>query len=200
MGCESWCMAVYDQNANRRYYLERGRCPSCSGKAILPPGQKQCPECQKKQRERYKAKRDGWKARGLCSRCGRETDGKHVMCDRCREKHRGNPEQDKRLREFRNQRKEAGKCVVCGVAWAEGGHTMCAKCLKKHRDKTRKWTANSGRSAARQQLRDAGLCVDCRTPTDGVHVYCDKCRERHADSARKYRIHQKTIREGLAWE
>jgi NMD protein affecting ribosome stability and mRNA decay len=94
----------------------------------------------------------------------------------------------------------AGRCVVCGVAWAEGGHTMCAKCMKKHRDKTRKWAANSDKTADRQKLRDAGLCVDCRTPTDGVHVYCDKCRERHADSARKYRIHQRTIKEGLAWE
>lgn len=192
---------MYDQNANRRYYLDRGRCPVCVGNP-LAPGRKMCEGCLAKRREQYQEKRRKRLAEGVCTRCGRETDGVHKMCRQCQDYVKTwSPYNSRRKKIQREERKEAGKCVVCGVAWAEGGHVMCASCGKKHNESSRLSLARSDREVRRQQMREAGICLDCGKPVDdGEHIYCAKCRTAHADSARKRRIHKRTIALGLVWE
>ena len=67
------------------------------------------------------------------------------------------------------------KCLTCNAEAVEN-RARCAKCLKYAADYARQRS---------KKLRDAGLCMDCRTPTVSG-VYCPKCGEKHNAATHRY--------------
>ena len=182
---------MYDEKANREYYLNNGRCPRCAGKNPVEPGTHRCRECALKESERYYSRRQYWINTGKCSRCGTPLeDNKYRTCKKCRD-HSAMFKQRKRKenRTAYERRMESGKCVRCGKQYAEAGMVYCRECLNKHKQ----WQRNSDprwekKYERRQKLIDAGLCIDCRRPTKDGRQRCDRCIEMRRDSTRKYKI------------
>ena len=119
---------------NYKYFQDRGRCPYCKGQRFAEPGLKVCAVCREKRNARLKEMRDEWRSAGLCTRCGKPVEGERRTCESCLAKHNQLYGEQKRAadREKYHQRLDAGKCVRCGIAWAEPGHSFCRKCLDKH--------------------------------------------------------------------
>ena len=189
---------MYDAKANREYYLRNGRCPMCGGKRPVEPGTHRCRECAIRECDRKAAKKQRWITAGRCSRCGGELadDGRRT-CPECRAKalkySARNAQSQKTLSD---KRKEGGKCVRCGVRWAEAGHTLCKQCLQSERARSKRYDPDGAkRREKRQQRIDAGLCIDCGTPTENGRKRCQRCIEMRRDSTRKYKIIKRLERE-----
>lgn len=156
--------------------------------------------------EGIRAKRDQWRAEGLCYSCGAEAAEGHKLCEdhlryhrmkgrerrsspAANEKVRAKRARSRATREAarrnaearRSKKRDAGVCVTfeC-VAVATVGE-LC----EAHADPNfkRKVTAASMR-ALHARRRAAGLCVQCGWPNDrqGVNL-CTDCRDTHRDSA-----------------
>ena len=182
---------MYDYKANRQYYIDRGRCPCCSGRNRLDEGHKVCPECREKNRAHRNALYAKRKAAGLCIRCGEPVEDGRVECRACRARHK--PYQVKanaKLKRKRDRLREEGKCTVCGISWAEPGHVLCKKCMLKERRNyalNRDYYVEYAR-ARRVERMAKGICVDCGKPSEEGMSRCKACRERNLDSSRKYEI------------
>lgn len=185
---------MFDWKANRDYYLNNGRCPRCAGKNPVELGTHRCRECALKESERYYSRKQYWIDTGKCSRCGAPLeDTKYRTCQKCRDyAARFKPRKRDENKSSYDRRKEDGRCVRCGIRYAEGGMVYCRECLDKHK----KWQQNSDPAWAkkyerRQKLIDAGLCIDCRRPTNNGRKRCDRCLEMRRESTRKYKITRK---------
>lgn len=188
---------MFDQKANRAYYLSRGLCPRCGGKHPVRPGMKRCMECSIKEGERVKARHDARAKAGLCVRCGApvEDEGR-LTCRACREHQmRYNARNAAAVKRLHEKRRAEGKCIECGQHWAEPGKTLCEKCLEAGRARHRVYDPDGAKAKARRQARiAAGLCIDCGKPADRTQL-CARCRERHKDSWRKAQIMKRFTRE-----
>ena len=137
---------MFDQRANRAYYLERGKCPRCGGKHPLIPGMKRCAVCSEKERQQVKDRTRRRIEAGLCVRCGKRPapDG-FRMCEQCRKDDKVfrvyDPVKAKRRRD---KLKERGICINCASAPAVGQHVRCEKCREKQRK--RKGAANENQT------------------------------------------------------
>lgn len=174
------------QRANRLYYLSRGLCPGCGGKAYIQPKRVLCIECQQKHDAWQTEARARWKAEGKCTHCGRERDKKGVLCSKCVSV-RSNA---KAVKQRRERLKALGMCTVCGRTWAEPGHVKCRKCLDRHKA----YNAKSNEQAKKRRAARvaAGLCIDCGKPTDREGKQrCSACIEARRDSTRKYQIRKR---------
>jgi len=175
---------------NRAYYLSRGLCPRCGGKAPVQPGRVLCKECQQKHDNDQKARRAKWKDEGRCTRCGRERDDpEKAMCAKCRkymhDLRKGGAEYAK---ERRDMLREHGICTRCGIRYAEPFRAWCSKCQQKHRKETAGDPKQIARAKERREVRKAaGLCIDCGRPSEGKSR-CPRCAEARQESVRKYRI------------
>lgn len=193
-------MATKEQReANAAYYLSRGRCPRCKEHNPVEPGKKQCTECHEKDLERSRAKLVQRREAGRCVCCGGpldDDDGKR-SCIRCRERAKQSRKKRRNKILWRyNDRKDEGKCVVCGVAWAEPGHSSCRKCIDKHNDSARESEKRTGGKAKLVQQRlEAGLCISCGKPTEDGHKKCPKHLASQRDSNRKYKIRKRLKQE-----
>lgn len=178
---------MYDWKANRAYYLNNDRCPRC-GKNPVEPGKRRCRECAIHESENRQKRRLYWIATGKCSRCGAPLEDKqYKTCQRCRD-HAARFKNDQNKRVY-DARKEEGKCVKCGKKYAESGKVYCQDCLNRQKQWQRKSDpGNVKKYERRQELIDAGLCIDCRRPTTGGRQRCDRCIEMRRDSTRKYKI------------
>ena len=189
------------EKANREYYRAQGRCYRCGGKRPLMPGKALCEHCYTVQIEGNRRRIAYRKANRLCRMCGKPLgDSKTQLCAECHEKgaHRREVANAK-LQEKRHKRKEEGKCVECGIRWAEPGKTRCQRCLDRKKQNER--DADSGwrnRNERRAMLKAQGRCIDCGRKSKGF-ARCFSCRGKRLDSQRKYVIHQKTIKAGLEW-
>lgn len=188
---------MYSEKENREYYIRIGRCPRCGGKNPLAPGMHTCRECADKSSAGWRERRKYRRENGLCTRCGKPLpDGsKYVTCDKCREYIRP-------FKAFNKARYEGlklqGKCVKCAKRWAEPGKTMCKQCIADwHRSATlNNDTYQENKRKRRQELREAGLCIDCGQVVDGDnHTRCKRCRDMRMDSTRKYRIRKRLEKE-----
>lgn len=183
---------------NRAYYLSRGLCPRCGGKARVEEGRVLCQDCQKKHDRWQKDSRAQWKEQGRCTRCGRERDTDTVLCAKCRaymaDIRRDNAKVSK---ERRDKLREKGFCTRCGKTWAEPGHSFCGKCLERHRRETNTPEQKQKADARRRARVEAGLCIDCGKPTKDGKQRCRACVEARRDSTRKYQIMQRIKREAL---
>lgn len=57
-------------------------------------------------------------------------------------------------------------------------------------------TYQENKRKRRQELREAGLCIDCGQVVDGDnHTRCKRCRDMRMDSTRKYRIRKRLEKE-----
>ena len=183
--------------ANYHYYLDRGRCPLCHGKRLVDPGYHSCAECREERNERSRQNERRKRAEGLCPRCGEpQTDG-HILCEKCRDyKKANNAREIERLRRIYTGRLEAGKCVRCGIAWAEPGRTACRKCMDKHNAVNKEYDPKwQKRTAKRQERIEAGLCIDCGRPAEEGKQRCQRCNWRRQESMRVYRIKKRIDRE-----
>ena len=102
--------------------------------------------------------------------------------------------------------KSQGICPRCTVRWCKPGYVHCEICLKQMRAaKDRRDPTGDGKRAydheRRAKLMAKGLCPVCGKykPIEG-RTECAVCRQRKRDSQLKYRMHQKTVKEGLQWE
>jgi hypothetical protein len=181
--------------ANRMYYLNAGRCPSCGGKRPVVEGETRCSVCREKERQRKREKHDRWLASGLCTRCGKPRDeAGYLKCIACRDKakayYKAHPEKY-------NTRKIMGMCVDCGRMAAEAGKVLCKKCAEKRKARSIEndpgWDKKYER---RKRLIADGLCISCGKPTDREgKSRCSVCLARQRDSTRKYQILKRMDRE-----
>lgn len=184
--------------ANRLYYLSIGKCPKCGGRNNVEPGTHRCRACALRESEnnrKRKAKRIG---AGVCSRCGGPLDdSRWKTCQKCRDyNNKFKPMEHEQAKKVRERRKDEGKCVVCGIRWAEPGRTLCEKCNAKHKQYQQNGDPGWAKKYERRQARiDAGLCIDCGAPTQDGRQRCQRCIEMRRDSTRKYKIIQKIKRE-----
>jgi hypothetical protein len=183
---------------NYKYFQDRGRCPYCKGQRFAEPGLKVCAVCREKRNARLKEMRDEWRSAGLCTRCGKPVEGERRTCESCLAKHNQLYGEQKRAadREKYHQRLDAGKCVRCGIAWAEPGHSFCRKCLDKHLLECKRYDPDHAKANARREARrKAGLCIDCGKPAMEGKSRCQRCYERQQDSGRKRSILNRIDRE-----
>lgn len=188
---------MFDQKANRAYYLSRGLCPRCGGAHPVRPGMKRCMECSIKEGERAKAKHDARVTAGLCVRCGGPVgDDGRLTCQSCRDAQvKYNAQHTVAVKALHEKRRAEGKCIECGERWAEPGKKMCKKCLEAGRARHRVYDPDGAKAKARRLARiAAGLCIDCGNPADRTQL-CARCRTRHKDSWRKRMITQRFTRE-----
>lgn len=107
---------------------ELGLCVQCGAKA--QDGYSRCPECARKEREKYAEKRDG----GICVRCGKPSGGR-VHCESCAEwckKYYAERGALDNARKLRSERRASGVCTKCGGE-TDGRWKMCQKCREYHR-------------------------------------------------------------------
>lgn len=106
---------------------------------------------------------------GLCSQCGEaEAVPGRKLCSGCLAY----------LRIFRQQRRDAGLCPMCGREPRPGKKT-CQVCADKQAALYR---------ARRDRRRAAGECYSCGAPADGFR--CPRCAERVARSFQKWKVRQ----------
>lgn len=177
------------RNENRAYYLSRGLCPRCGGKARVEEGRVLCRECQEKHDRWQRESRAQWKAQGLCTRCGGERDSKWKLCAKCRAYRDANKHGDAEAAKARRDAlREKGFCTRCGQTWAEPGRSWCKKCLEDHRKYTRSEEQRRKADERRRARVEAGLCIDCGKPAKDGKQRCRACIEARRDSTRKYKI------------
>lgn len=183
------------ESDNRRYYLSRGRCPSCGGKNPVIEGHTLCIDCKRVHDEGQDKRRELWRDTGRCTRCGRERDDWHKMCSACRAYMSDIKRQNSfKAKQRRDRLRAKGFCTRCGETWAEPGHAWCKRCAERHNADTRGEEYRAKVNARRQERREAGLCIDCGSPSLGRQL-CPKCAEARRESAQKYRILQRIKRE-----
>lgn len=175
---------------NRAYYLSRGLCPRCGGKAHVQPGRVLCVECQQKHDSDQHNRRAKWREEGRCTRCGRERDDpEKSMCAKCREyMHEIRKNNAEYAKERRDMLRERGICTRCGIRYAEPFRSWCSKCQQKHKNDLAGNAKQIERARKRREERKAaGLCIDCGRPSEGMSR-CPRCNEMRRDSTRKYKI------------
>lgn len=142
------------------------KCRDCS--KFAEDGRTRCRECHKdnvrKRNRQYNEKRAAeWKAKGLCSRCGKTPPGTGaVYCDACKEaeKKRG------------RQKIASGLCGRCGITPTEDGYVTCLKCRATAREKKLK----------KQQV---GVCYYCPRQVILGLGYCEACRTKHLENQQR---------------
>lgn len=102
-----------------------------------------------------KARRERYKAAGLCFSCGGVRDTELLQCSKCRERqHQGD-----------QKRKRAGLCLICGAPAADKSG-RCPTCKDQRRQE-------------QQKRREEGYCADCGVrPAATGYKLCEVCRER----------------------
>lgn len=107
--------------------------------------------------------------------------------------------------ELRQWYKEHGICPRC-KAWSEPGRVYCKNCMKKiiARQRKRDPTGEQHRAYSKERrarLKAAGMCTYCgKKPAVEGQVLCPSCKAKNKESQIKYKIHQRTVKEGLQWE
>lgn len=147
----------------------------------------------KKMYEQRKEKYHQRKENGLCPKCGKQTDGIHIMCEECR----------REQRERYHWYSEHGICPKCQGDVAPG-KKLCAVCLarKAENDKRRydnltgdayiayHKKANERSAETRRQKKEQGICRECSKPVFDGHSLCLDCllkkRKRDRERGRKY--------------
>ena len=140
-------------------------------------------EMKAKKAERMKIKREEWKTKNLCLRCGKPRVEGRSTCERC-------------TNHTTNQRaawKQAGKCCWCGQDVTEGT-AMCASCHLRHeqsREGQDKDKINETRRERRNVKKDNGICVSCesRMAVEGKSL-CETCAlrtKKTMEELREYR-------------
>ena len=102
--------------------------------------------------------------------------------------------------------KEHGICTKCGQTWAEAGHVTCKSCYMKQRAWAKRTDPDRSKQRARERarrekLRADGLCLWCgKEKAVPEHTLCPNCRSKQRDTQTIYKIHKRTVKEGLQWE
>lgn len=191
-------MSAATEKENRKYFLDRGYCPTCHGKRKVEPGRKQCAVCLEIKRNREKRRADRLRAEGRCSRCGAPMgDDTHATCEKCRQySQKYTDKGNERLKSIYHDRKNHGLCVRCGSGWVHAGRSLCPKCLELCRQENKRYDPDGQKRRERIARRRAeGLCIDCGKPAAEGYTRCGKCMSSRRDSTRKYTILQNIKRE-----
>ena len=180
---------LYDPRSNWKYYLSIGRCPKCHGKRFVDEGKKSCSVCREKHMEQMKIRAEQRRLEGRCPRCGKPAAEGHAQCEDCLAKAKAQRAKTRSSKKRYDSLKKDGKCVRCGISWAEPGQSYCRKCLNRRKALKKRYTPNNEkRKAIRDERKAAGLCIECGKPRLDGHVYCQKCLAARLDSSRKYSI------------
>jgi 5-methylcytosine-specific restriction endonuclease McrA len=80
--------ASAELRTRRRAWKDAGLCSWCGGERD-DPARRRCQECRARNNAAQKAQDRARRQAGLCPRCGGRPEGGERLCDRCREKQRG---------------------------------------------------------------------------------------------------------------
>lgn len=107
--------------------VERGLCIDCGDPVPDGCDTLTCPRCLEAKRDVQRAQREAMRKAGRCA-CGRSTDGKHAMCQRCRDiMHVKN-------NRLKNERIAEHRCIRCAKVMPDGyTFKTCEKCLESQR-------------------------------------------------------------------
>ena len=152
-----------------------------------------CSVCVQRERDRRKRRKEN----GICINCGSKTNGKHLKCDRCKEKER---EEKRKTREFQ---RSLNICTRCGQRSAMLGRVLCEECSEhdaiyyrnnpdKAEERNRRRLEKLRRDRA--EARETGMCICClkRKATEG-YTTCIKCRTANTRRARNRSKEKGTI-------
>ena len=102
------------------------------------------------------------KAKGLCTKCGKNP-AITAYCEPCKTAH------DRWRAEHRQARKDAGMCVLCGNPSVSNG-VSCAKCSER---------GTMAKQKCRRHKRASGTCLECSDPALTGRTRCKRCSLKH---------------------
>ncbi len=179
----------------------RKRCMTCREEAA--PGRRSCQACLDAGTQYGKARRERWKAEGLCPYCGGEKDAVWKMCGPCREQRRVYTQ--RKLEKKRQKPPEVGldgqtvkRCQCSVILTSEA--SRCDRCAARRRELAKNRNeaggcrncahgkAEEGFSqcldcliqqrkhvrACRERKRQGGICLSCAEPAAKGHMQCQK--------------------------
>lgn len=173
--CES-CREKNRSKSNAR--MMQGLCVQCGQPSR--ENKSLCVECSLRQANAKKQLREKRKAKGVCTRCGKATDGVHIHCDDCR----------KYAKEGRDVYVQYGICNRCHREKIYGNEKTCPECKAEvslintnyrmlHRQKINK-RERELHKIHYEERKAKGICTRCgkNKASDGRFT-CISCREKN---------------------
>ena len=167
-----YCAQCLADKAERNALLRRlNMCLDCQ--ADVEPGERLCPECRQKTRDRQNRLRKARRESGKCRSCENPVVKGSTSCAKCRRSARRNRRENYYLLQM------DGLCTACnGKRRALPGRTRCDLCLAD---------ANAKQAEREQRRKAAGTCIRCPRPPAPGKKSCAKClRDARESHKRRY--------------